>query len=228
MPTPSSSSIPGSPSRLLLLWTSVLGIVAAVAGLVGLTVNSQAGVVTVDPLVLSVLWGAMGGLVYELILLKGGIELPHLPDASELPEEGLPHATARYLLDLGILSRLLIGAAAALAIFWVLPTRTGTALIATSLIAGSAGTAVFRSLQDRLVAAIQTAKIDTVNKAMTNFVDSTEALQTTERFKIREPNSEKTLHVRTMELQDQASDLRDQASELRGQIKTLLAITRSV
>ncbi|MGA9755027.1 MAG: hypothetical protein WBV23_07775, partial [Desulfobaccales bacterium] len=103
----------------------------------------------------------MGGIVYELLILQGNIELPHKPDQDEITEK-FPYAIPKFLFDLGIFARVIIGAAAALAALLVLTPTTATTLLATSLVAGSAGTSVFRSIQDRLLAAL--AQKDAANK----------------------------------------------------------------
>ena len=116
--------------------------------------------------------GGMGGVVYELLILQGNFEWPHPPDPDEITDK-LPYAIPKHLYDLGILARVIIGATAALAALLVLSPSSTTTLLATSLVAGSAGTSVFRSIQDRLLAALaqkdaadkgtQLAKINTVN-----------------------------------------------------------------
>jgi len=52
---------------------------------------------------------------------------------------------ARDMVDLGVFSRMLVGAAAAaLAVLSVYAPLTATALLVDALVAGSAGTAMFR------------------------------------------------------------------------------------
>jgi hypothetical protein len=105
-------------------------------------------------------FGALGGLIYELILLRGAVEWPHRPRDGEVPK--VPYIEARYLWSLGVASRLVIGAGAALAVMAVITPDTTLKLVATSLIAGSAGTSVFRSMQDRLIATLAQHEVDTV------------------------------------------------------------------
>jgi hypothetical protein len=104
-------------------------------------------------LLLTVITGGVGGVVYELLILQGNIELPHRPDQDEITDK-FPYAIPKFVYDLGIFARIIIGAAAALAALLVLTPATTTTLLATSLVAGSAGTSVFRSIQDRLLAAL--------------------------------------------------------------------------
>ena len=97
--------------------------------------------------------GAAGGVVYELLMLQGNIEWPHKPQKDEVTET-LPYAIFTHLFDLGIIARVIIGALAAVGALLVLSPPTAIRLLATAVVAGSAGTAVFRSLQDRLAASL--------------------------------------------------------------------------
>jgi hypothetical protein len=97
--------------------------------------------------------GAVGGIAYELLILQGNLELPHKPTEEEVPEQ-YPYAIVKNLYDLGILARVIIGALAAVAALLVLAPSTTFSLLATAVIAGSAGTAIFRSMQDRFTAAM--------------------------------------------------------------------------
>src|SRR6266542_2092895 len=96
----------------------------------------------VDPalwfsLSLAALFGALGGFVAELLSRHG--------KRTRLAE-------ARDMVDLGVFSRMLLGAAAALALLSVYAPTSATALLVNALIAGSAATAVFRLVQGRLLA----------------------------------------------------------------------------
>jgi hypothetical protein len=129
--------------------------------------------------------GALGGVVYELLILHGNIELPHRPSKDELTGT-LPYAVAGHLIDLGIVARVIIGGLAALAALLVLSPATTFRLIATSIVAGSAGTAVFRSVQDRLLAVVaqkETADVKDRARKQTEKVD--EAVQKTAEVKER-------------------------------------------
>lgn len=105
-------------------------------------------------------FGALGGLVYELMTLRGRLEIPHKADDVDADED-LSGAVARYLYDLGLLGRMIIGALAAIVVVWPLGlVESGPlAVISGSIIAGAAGIAVFRSLQDRLMAALATREL---------------------------------------------------------------------
>jgi hypothetical protein len=101
-------------------------------------------------LAMAALFGGLGGVVAELLSLRGRIELPHRVrpgKGSRRTRLGDP----RYELDLGIVSRVLLGAAAALALLAVYAPTSPTALVVNALIAGSAATGVFRMVQARMV-----------------------------------------------------------------------------
>jgi hypothetical protein len=103
-------------------------------------------------LLVTMLSGAVGGVVYELTILQGNIELPHRPTKDEIDK--FDYATRAHLLDLGIFARVIIGALAAVAALLVLSPDRPFTLLATSVVAGSAGIAVFRSVQDRVMSAL--------------------------------------------------------------------------
>jgi hypothetical protein len=120
--------------------------------------------------------GAIGGVVYELLILHGNIELPHRLSAAEAVDN--PHAVAQYMYDLGIWARVLIGAFAAVAALLVIDPETILTLISSTLIAGSAGTSIFRSLQDRMLAALaqkDVVELRAVNQKLDAVVDETRA-----------------------------------------------------
>lgn len=124
-------------------------------------------------------FGAIGGVVYELLIFKGRLELPHRTD-DLATDEVLDGAVAKYLYDLGILGRIFIGAAAAIVVIWLLDLEAegAGALIGGAIVAGATGIAIFRSLQDRLLAAIATrdlAKTQAQAAAQTVLVDQAAA-----------------------------------------------------
>ena len=97
--------------------------------------------------------GAVGGLVFELLNLKGNIEWPHGPTKDELAAK-FAYATPDNLYDLGYLARLIIGALSAPPTIAIVRPDSAFAMLTISLVAGSSGALVFRALQDRLVASI--------------------------------------------------------------------------
>lgn len=97
--------------------------------------------------------GAIGGFIFELLSLQGNIELPHGPTEDELAAK-FAYATPKNVYDLGFLSRCIIGGLAAPPTMLFLRPESYFALLAMSVVAGSAGTALFRALQDRVLLAI--------------------------------------------------------------------------
>lgn len=104
-------------------------------------------------LLVTLITGAIGGIAYELVILQGNVELPHKPTEKETTEK-FPYADVTHMFDLGIFARIIVGALAALASLLFLHPSTTFDLLATALVAGSAGTSIFRSIQDRLLASI--------------------------------------------------------------------------
>ena len=104
-------------------------------------------------LLVALICGGLGGVVYELLTLQGNVEKPH-PANDDEASAPLPYALSRNLVDFGVWARVIIGGLAAVAAIWLLSPKTGLGLVAGAIIAGSAGTSVFRSLQDRLLATL--------------------------------------------------------------------------
>jgi hypothetical protein len=122
---------------------------------------------------LALAFGAAGGLVYELINLRGDIEWPHRSRQNE-DTTAPPYATWNQMFDLGILARLIVGALAALAITLFVSPATAFKLVATAVLAGSGGSTVFGALQDRLVAQVKQQQNDRLMKGvglLTNALD---------------------------------------------------------
>jgi hypothetical protein len=95
------------------------------------------------------LFGALGGVVAELLSLHGNIEMPHRHRRQRLKRLRLADPRNEY--DLGIVSRLALGAAAGVALLAIYAPTSPVALIANTLIAGSAATGLFRLVQKRLL-----------------------------------------------------------------------------
>ncbi len=107
-------------------------------------------------LLLTIIFGGIGGFIFELINLQGNYEKKHDPTEDELAAK-FAYANPQNVVDLGFFARVIIGAAAAPAAMVLLePLIVGSAfkLLAMSVVAGSAGTAVFRAIQDRLLVGI--------------------------------------------------------------------------
>lgn len=103
------------------------------------------------------LFGALGGVVAELLSLHGNIELPHWHRGRKIARRARL-ADPRNELDLGIVSRLVLGGAAGVALLAVYAPTSPTALVANALIAGSAATGLFRLVQKRLLLNAQAEK----------------------------------------------------------------------
>jgi hypothetical protein len=99
----------------------------------------------------------LGGVVAELLSLHGKIELPHRVTRGSAHHRCAHLANPRNEIELGIFSRILLGAAAALA--WLaVATPTGPgALVVNALVAGSAATGVLRLVQGRMLARCEEA-----------------------------------------------------------------------
>ena len=142
-------------------------------------------------LLLTLVGGAIGGVVYELLILQGNIERPHKLTEEEIAEK-YPYAIAKYMFDLGIWARVVIGALAAVVALLILSPSTTFGLLATAVVAGSAGTSVFRSMQDRLVAAMaqkDTAEAKDDNHVLANKVDKIQEAYEELKKKVMEVSS---------------------------------------
>lgn len=96
-------------------------------------------------------FGALGGIVAELMSLHGRIELPHRVRRTNRGRRcrlGDP----RHEVDLAVFSRMLLGAAAALSLLVIFTPGNAAALVVNALIAGSAATGVIRLVQGRMLA----------------------------------------------------------------------------
>jgi hypothetical protein len=130
-------------------------------------------------LIVTLVAGGVGGVAYELLILQGNLELPHRATPEEV-REAYPYAIVKNLVDLGVWARVVIGALAAVAALLVLAPDNMFGILSTAVVAGSAGTAVFRSLQERLSAALalkeaadtreialrQNAKVEEIQEAL--------------------------------------------------------------
>jgi hypothetical protein len=133
-------------------------------------------------LVIALIAGACGGVVYELIILQGNIELPHRPKDTEASEK-YRYAIIKHMYDLGIFARVIIGALAGVIVLLVFSPSTILGLVAISVTAGSAGIAVFNSIQDRLMAALsQRDATETRNRSRQGKAKLSEAIAQLEGF----------------------------------------------
>lgn len=137
-------------------------------------------------------FGLLGGLVSELMTLRGRIEWPHPTDPDEVADD-LPGAVAAYLYDLGVFARLIVGGAAALLVLWTLEPVETVAVVASAILAGAAGGAVFQALKGRLDAALaQKSLVQSralVGRADAKLEEVEEAHQTLKEKLMRESDS---------------------------------------
>jgi hypothetical protein len=106
---------------------------------------------------MAVVFGGIGGVVAELLSLHGNIELPHRVRRRTTAVKRTRLADPHYEIDLGIVSRMILGATAGLALLAVYAPESPTGLIANTLIAGSAATGLFRLVQGRMLGREQLA-----------------------------------------------------------------------
>jgi hypothetical protein len=100
---------------------------------------------------MAALFGGIGGVVAELLSLHGNIELPHRVRRRTTAVKRTRLADPQHEIDLGIVSRIFLGATAGLALLSVYAPESPTGLIANTLIAGSAATGLFRLVQGRML-----------------------------------------------------------------------------
>ncbi len=98
--------------------------------------------------------GAMGGAIYELINHEGKCEMP------SWMARKVEGQTVERILNLGAISRIFIGAFAAIASLLFLSPSNTMELIAMGVIVGSIGTSVFRSMQDRITMMLAVKEAD--------------------------------------------------------------------
>ena len=109
----------------------------------------------------TIIFGGLGGLVYEFLRLHGNLELPHRYQPDENPEDEqyslAQYATASNVYDFGVLARIFVGSMAAIAILLVISPEDRVKLFSVAVIAGSAGASIFDTLRARLVATLAAA-----------------------------------------------------------------------
>lgn len=109
----------------------------------------------------TMIFGALGGLVFELLLLRGYVALPHRYKPGRVPDNDIflldGFTKPRSAVDFGVFARMFVGAMAALAILLVVSPAARMQLIAAAVIAGSAGASIFDTLRARLTASLAVA-----------------------------------------------------------------------
>lgn len=109
----------------------------------------------------TVLFGGLGGVVFELLRLRGNLALPYRYAEGEMQAHDIfkddGYVTPKRVVDLGFLARVFVGSMAAIAILLVISPATPMKLFATAVIAGSAGASIFDTLRARLQATLAVA-----------------------------------------------------------------------
>ena len=118
-------------------------------------------------LLITLLFGALGGLVYELVVLQGSIEQPH-----RVQEGG-------WVYDLGVWGRMLMGALASTAALYAVPPDSAYKLVAVSVVAGASASAIFKSLQSRVEAMIAQQVAGQAQEAASLIADKAEQMAET-------------------------------------------------
>lgn len=104
-------------------------------------------------LIAVLLFGALGGFVSELVTLAGNYEKPHRSTPETDKDLGDSVASPHHLQDLGVWARVIVGAlAGAASLYFATDPTSAARIVSTALVAGSAGTAFFKALQNRITA----------------------------------------------------------------------------
>jgi hypothetical protein len=115
-------------------------------------------------LALTLIFGGLGGLVYELMVLQGSVEQPH-----RVTEGG-------WVYDLGVIGRMLMGALAAVAALYVISPEDAYKLVAVSVVAGASASAIFKSLQARVEAIVAQQAVVRAQETTTQIADKAEQM----------------------------------------------------
>lgn len=109
--------------------------------------------------------GLLGGLAAELIVHKGGIEIPHLSDE-------------KYLVSTGFISNILLGAVAALAYFFVLDATDPYRFVGATVGAGVGGSAILIAVKEKLIGGLAQKDLENAKDTMQQNANTLEALKT--------------------------------------------------
>jgi len=112
------------------------------------------------------LFGAFGGVSYELLLLRGTVELPHRVDTD---------VANSHLVSLGILGRAIVGAAAAGSMLLVTSPSSPETAVALAITSGIGSQALIRLLRKQLIAA--TSALSKVTHQMSTSADKRQSPQ---------------------------------------------------
>ncbi len=161
-------------------------------------------------LILTLVFGGLGGLVYELMVLQGSVEQPH-----RVQEGG-------WVYDLGVIGRVLMGAMAAVAALYVISPEDAYKLVAVSVVAGASASAIFKSLQARVEAMV--AQQAVVQAQETTVQIASKAEQMADALGITETGLNGTRGIRGVGAPSTESERR--AAQLLSEIRALSASVR--
>ncbi|MDP3047739.1 MAG: DUF4257 domain-containing protein [Chloroflexota bacterium] len=161
-------------------------------------------------LVLTLVFGGLGGLVYELMVLQGSVEQPH-----RVKEGG-------WVYDLGVIGRMLMGAMAAVAALFVISPEDAYKLVAVSVIAGASASAIFKSLQARVEAMVAQQAVVQAQETTAQIADKAE--QMADALGITETGLNSTRGIRGVGAPSTESERR--AAQLLSEIRALSSMAR--
>jgi hypothetical protein len=161
-------------------------------------------------LALTLIFGGLGGLVYELMVLQGSVEQPH-----RVKEGG-------WVYDLGVIGRMLMGAMAAVAALFAISPEDAYKLVAVSVIAGASASAIFKSLQARVEAMVAQQAVVQAQETTTQIAEKAE--QMADALGITETGLSSTRGIRGAGAPSTDSERR--AAQLLTEIRALNSIVR--
>jgi hypothetical protein len=161
-------------------------------------------------LILTLVFGALGGLVYELMVLQGSVEQPH-----RVKEGG-------WVYDLGVIGRMLMGAMAAVAALFAISPEDAYKLVAVSVIAGASASAIFKSLQARVEAMVAQQAVTLAQETTVQIASKAE--QMADALGITETGLNSTRGIRGVGAPSTESERR--AAQLLSEIRALSAMVR--
>ena len=161
-------------------------------------------------LILTLVFGGLGGLVYELMVLQGSVEQPH-----RVKEGG-------WVYDLGVIGRMLMGAMAAVAALFVISPEDAYKLVAVSVIAGASASAIFKSLQARVEAMVAQQAVVQAQETTAQIADKAE--QMADALGITETGLNSTRGIRGVGAPSTESERR--AAQLLSEIRALGSMVR--
>jgi hypothetical protein len=161
-------------------------------------------------LVLTLVFGGLGGLVYELMVLQGSVEQPH-----RVQEGG-------WVYDLGVVGRVIMGALAAVAALFVISPEDAYKLVAVSVVAGASASAIFKSLQARVEAMVAQQAVTQAQETTAQIASKAE--QMADALGISETGLSSTRGIRGVGAPSTESERR--AAQLLSEIRALNATVR--